>query len=257
VKTPDFYTVVWENDMFLAVNKASGVVVCPERWERAPLPPEMPQREPLNRLLEEARGERFFVCHRIDRETSGLVVFAKTPEAHKRLSAAFEKRLVPKKYVVILHGRPLWKETVCDLPLLPNGNKKHGTIVDKSRGKPSQTLFRLLFSAGNYTVAEAEPHTGRTHQIRVHAAALGHPVVCDALYGPGRRSGTAAPVCLSAFKRGWRGDTFEERPLLARLGLHAAALTLPVECGVSEPWPLEAVLARDMAATITQIEKCG
>jgi 23S rRNA pseudouridine1911/1915/1917 synthase len=247
VKTQDFYTVVWENDMFLAANKASGVVVCPERWEQ--------EREPLNRLLEETRGGRFFVCHRIDRETSGLVVFAKTPEAHKRLSAAFEKRLVPKKYVVILHGRPLWKETVCDLPLLPNGNKKHGTIVDKYRGKPSRTQFRALFSAGSYTVAEAEPYTGRTHQIRVHAAALGHPVVCDALYGPGSRSGTAAPVNLSAFKRGWRGDKFEERPLLARLGLHAAALTLPAECGVSQP--LEAILARDMAAAVTQIEKCG
>jgi 23S rRNA pseudouridine1911/1915/1917 synthase len=249
MKNQAFYAVVWENEAFLAVNKASGVLLCPERWEQ--------ERMPLNRLLEEERGERLFVCHRIDRETSGLVVFAKNAEAHKRLSTAFEKRLVQKKYTVILHGRPLWKETDCDFPLLPNGNKKHGTIVDKYRGKPSRTHFQVLVSAGSYTVAKAEPHTGRTHQIRVHAAALGHPVVCDALYGPKSRSGTAETICLSSFKRGWRGDKFEERPLLARLGLHAAALTLPVECGIPQPLVLETPLPRDMAATVKQMEKCG
>jgi RluA family pseudouridine synthase len=243
------YAVVWENAAFLAVNKASGLALCPERWE--------PDRDSLVRLLEKERGERLFVCHRIDRETSGLAVLAKTADAHKRLSTAFEKRLVRKRYTVILHGRPLWRETDCDLPLLPDGNKKHGTIVDKYRGKPSRTRFRVLFSAGSYTVAEAEPCTGRTHQIRVHAAALGHPVVCDTLYGPASRNKTGEAVYLSSFKRGWRGDKAVERPLLARLGLHAAVLTLPVECGLPEPLVLEAPLPRDMAATVAQMEKRG
>jgi 23S rRNA pseudouridine1911/1915/1917 synthase len=243
------YAVVWENAAFLAVNKASGLALCPERWE--------PDRDSLVRLLEKERGERLFVCHRIDRETSGLAVFAKTADAHKRLSAAFEKRLVRKRYTAILHGQPLWQETDCGLPLLPDGNKKHGTIVDQYRGKPSRTHFRILFSVGRYTVAEAEPYTGRTHQIRVHAAALGHPVVCDPLYGRASRNKTAEAVYLSSFKRGWRGDTFAERPLLARLGLHAAALTLPVECGFAQPLVLEAPLPRDMAATVAQMEKRG
>jgi 23S rRNA pseudouridine1911/1915/1917 synthase len=240
---------VWEDAAFLAVNKVSGIALCPERWDR--------DRDSLVRLLEKERGERLFICHRIDRDTSGLAVFAKTADAHKRLSAAFEKRLVQKKYTVILHGRPLWQETDCDLPLLPDGNKKHGTIVDKYRGKPSRTHFRVLFSAGSYTVAEAEPATGRTHQIRVHAVALGHPVVCDTLYGPASRNETGEAVYLSAFKRGWRGDKFAERPLLARLGLHAAMLTLPGECGFAQPLVLEAPLPRDMAATVAQMEKCG
>ncbi|MDR0638257.1 MAG: RNA pseudouridine synthase [Spirochaetaceae bacterium] len=243
------WVVVWENAAFFAVNKASGLALCPERWDR--------DRDSLVRLLEKERGKRLFVCHRIDRETSGLAVFAKTSDAHKRLSAAFEKRLVQKRYTVILHGHPLWRETDCDLPLLPDGNKKHGTIVDKYRGKPSRTCFRVLFSAGSYTVAEAEPYTGRTHQIRVHAAALGHPVVCDTLYGSANRNKTGEAVYLSSFKRGWRGDKFAERPLLARLGLHAAALTLPVECGLQEPLFLEALPPRDMAATVAQMEKCG
>ena len=248
IKHGSDYAVVWENAAFLAVNKASGIAVCPDRWDR--------DRDSLIRLLETERGERFFVCHRIDRETSGLAVFAKTADAHRRLSAAFEKRLVRKRYTMILHGYPLWQEMDCDLPLLPNGNKAHGTIVDKYRGKPSRTCLRVLFSIGSYTVAQAEPYTGRTHQIRVHAAALGHPVVCDTLYGPANQNKTGVAVYLSSFKRGWRGDKFAERPLLARLALHAAALTLPVECGIQKPLVLEAPLPRDMAATIAQLEKC-
>jgi RluA family pseudouridine synthase len=240
--------MVWEDAAFLAVHKAAGVPVCPERWERGGA---------LNRLLEDGRGEAVFVCHRIDRETSGLVVFAKTREAHRRLSLAFEKRRAGKKYTAILYGSPAWQKTDCTLPLLPDGTKNHLTIVDKYRGKPSVTRFQVLFSIGKYTVAEVQPLTGRTHQIRVHAAALGHPVVCDMLYGPARRSGKPDALLLSSFKRGWRGDPLAERPLLARLGLHAAALTLPAECGFSEPFTLVAPLPKDMAAALNQMKKCA
>jgi 23S rRNA pseudouridine1911/1915/1917 synthase len=135
---------------------------------------------------------------------------------------------------------------VCDLALIPNGNKKHLTIIDRYRGKKSLTRFMLLGSAGNYSVLEARPETGRIHQIRVHAASLGFPVVCDPLYGK------EAPVLLSSFKRGWRGDPLEEKPLLARLGLHALELSLPPEAG---GLVLHAPLPRDMASLIKQIEK--
>jgi RluA family pseudouridine synthase len=241
------YTIIWEDAAFLAVNKAAGIPVCPERWEEGAVP--------LTRLLETERGAKYFVCHRLDRETSGLVVFAKTSAAHKALSSAFEKRLVQKKYTVILHGRPAWRETDCALPLIPDGNKKHLTVVDTHRGKPSFTRFRALFSVGKYTVAEAEPRTGRAHQIRVHASALGHPVVCDMLYGPSRRSGKPEAVYLSAFKHGWRGDKYTERPLLMRLGLHAAALTLPEECVLAPPRTLEAPLPKDMSSLIAQMTR--
>jgi 23S rRNA-/tRNA-specific pseudouridylate synthase len=115
------------------------------------------------------------------------------------------------------------------------------------------TRFRYLGGAGNYSVLEARPETGRTHQIRVHLASLGHPVVCDPLYGSDK------PVFLSSFKPGWRGDPFDEQPLLARLGLHAAELVLPggEDAEGDAPLRLRAPLAKDMAALIKQIEKRG
>jgi 23S rRNA pseudouridine1911/1915/1917 synthase len=172
-------------------------------------------------------------------------VFAKDGETHRSLSMSFEQREVKKLYTAVVHGRPSWKETSCDLPLIPNGNKKHMTIIDKYRGKKSFTHFICLICAGNYSVLQAIPETGRIHQIRVHLAALGHPVVCDELYGK------MSPVKLSSFKRGWRGDPYEERALLARLGLHALELTLPDKQVFNAP------LHKDMASLINQLEKCS
>ncbi|MDR2536321.1 MAG: RluA family pseudouridine synthase [Treponema sp.] len=233
-----FFSIIYEDDYMLAVNKTSGIAVGPDRWDEV--------KERLDNILSRLYGKLFMV-HRIDRDTSGLVVFAKDLETHKQLSKAFECRLVKKRYLAIIHGRPVWKETSCDLPLVPDGDKQHRTIIDKYRGKKSLTQFRLLGGAGNYGIVEALPETGRTHQIRVHLTCLGHPVVCDPLYGDTK------PVFLSSFKRGWRGDPLEERPLLARLGLHAAALILPDCQGNS--LSLEAPLPRDIGALIKQMEK--
>jgi 23S rRNA pseudouridine1911/1915/1917 synthase len=257
-KTPP-YEIIRDEPAFLAVNKASGISVCPERWTRldragdtgedtADTKPE----QPLIHILEEKTGGRLCICHRLDRETSGVLVFAKTQEMQRRISGLFEKRLVQKTYLAIVHGRPLWEETRCELPLLPDGNKKHHTIVDTFRGKPSATSFRLLFSAGGYSALLAKPETGRTHQIRVHAAALGHPVAGDILYGPTARSGKPDMLFLSSFKHNWRGDRFEERPLLARLALHAQTLVLPFEEGEIV---LEAPLPKDFSAALKQLEK--
>jgi RluA family pseudouridine synthase len=238
-KIPPF-EIIYKDESLIAVNKASGLSVGGDRWDES--------EERLDRLLSkalEAEGKKpkIYTVHRIDKDTSGLVIFALNEESHRSLSKAFESREAKKRYIAVIGGRPSWKETVCDLPLVPNGNKKHLTIIDKYRGKPSLTRFRVLGSAGNYSVLEALPETGRTHQIRVHLAALGFPVVCDPLYG------RVKPVLLSSFKKNWRGDPFDEKPLLSRLGLHAESLSLP---GLPR---LHAPLARDMAALIKQMEK--
>ena len=238
MKTAPPFTVVYEDDDIIAVNKASGISVCGDRWDES--------RDRLDTLVSGAiqPESKIFVVHRIDRETSGLVVFARNEAAHRQLSLAFEGRDVAKRYIAIVYGRPVWHETTCDLPLIPNGNKQHLTIIDKYRGKKSLTRFTLMGSAGNLSLLEAFPETGRTHQIRVHAAALGLPVVCDSLYGSDK------PVLLSAIKKNWRGDRYDERPLLTRLGLHAAGLSL-ISHNIIAPLP------RDMAALVAQMEKIG
>ena len=236
MKSQPFYSVILNNEQIVVVDKKSGVSVGGDRWDES--------RERLDRLIErDLKLAKVYTVHRIDKETSGLVVFAKNRESHRSLCAAFEKRRIAKRYTAIVHGRPSWKETSCDLALVPNGNKKHQTIIDKYMGKESHTRFVLMFSAGNYSVLTAFPETGRIHQIRVHAAALGCPVVCDSLYGK------ETPIKLSSFKRGWKGDPLEEKPLLSRLGLHALELTLP------DGQVLTAPLPKDMASLINQLEK--
>ncbi|MDR1859078.1 MAG: RluA family pseudouridine synthase [Treponema sp.] len=251
------FTAIYEDENIIAVSKAAGVSVGGDRWDES--------QERLDRLVAEAvcpqetdgTSAKLFTVHRIDKETSGLVVFAKNEAAHRRLSLAFEGRDAAKRYIAVVQGRPLWKETACDLPLVPNGNKQHLTIIDRFRGKKSLTRFVLLGSAGNCSVLEALPETGRTHQIRVHAAALGFPVACDSLYGRDK------PVLLSSIKKNWRGDPLEEKPLLARLGLHALELSLPASAVSGEPAAggqrvkLHAPLPRDMAALIRQMEKAA
>ena len=244
MKSAPPFTIIHEDEDIIAVSKASGISVGGDRWDES--------LKRLDRLVAEVLSlPKIFTVHRIDRETSGLVVFAKSGNAHRRLSLAFEGRSVTKRYIAVVYGRPPWKENVCDLPLIPNGNKQHMTIIDKYRGKKSLTRFSLLYSAGNYSVFEAMPETGRTHQIRVHAAALGFPIVCDSLYGANQRFADR-PVLLSSIKKNWRGNPQEEKPLLARLGLHAAELFLPTAEGEIK---LCAPLSRDMASLISQIEK--
>lgn len=259
MKRTEPFTIVFENDQFLVVNKASGIAVIADRWDDS--------KERLDELLnsyyareaaaaasavppQEPRipfPHRVYVVHRIDRDTSGLVLFAKTKEAHRQLSSLFESRTIEKTYVAVIHGRPAWTETVCDLPLRSDGDREHRTVIDKAKGKHARTTFKLLAEVGSYSLIQAQIETGRTHQIRVHLASLGHPVVCDPLYG------TSKPVYLSAFKRGWRGDNLEEKPLLSRLGLHAYSLVLPA--GSGGPHTFIAPLPRDFRALVNQIEK--
>ncbi|MDR2783817.1 MAG: RNA pseudouridine synthase [Treponema sp.] len=232
------FTVVYESSELIAVNKASGIAVGGDRWDDG--------KERLDLLLSDALQRTVYTVHRIDKDTSGLVVFAKNAEAHKELSLAFERRSLKKRYIAVVYGRFPRGETVCDLPLVPDGNKRHVTIIDNHQGKPSLTRFKPLTVAGNFSVLEVLPETGRTHQIRVHASALGYPIICDPLYCRNPKS-----VVLSSFKRKWRGDLFEEKPLLSRLGLHAAEIVLPDGTSLSAPLP------RDMGALITQMEKHG
>jgi len=184
--------VLHEEAEFLIVNKPAGMPVLPEGWEK-----EAPY---LVKLLEEELG-RLWVVHRLDKITSGVMVFARTLEAHRALNIQFEQHEVRKVYHAIVTGEPEWEQHTCRHPLRVDVGHSHRTAVDQKKGKSSETAFRLLERHKGYSLLEAIPATGRTHQIRVHAYAIGFPLLGDLLY-------SAPPT-----------------DLIARPALHAHSLT--------------------------------
>jgi len=160
----------------LAIDKPSGLATVPGGWEAG-----------ASNLVEELGQEygRLWVVHRLDRVTSGVVIFARSAEVHRKLSMLFEGHRVHKVYHAMVAGSPPWEQHTARHPLRINVGHSHRTVVDHSGGKPSETAFRVLERNGKFSLLEAVPATGRTHQVRVHAYALGYPLVGDALYsGP-------------------------------------------------------------------------
>lgn len=235
--TPD-YTVLHSDDDIVVLNKRSGLLIAADRYdETAPR---------LDVIAKESFGTLFAV-HRIDKDTSGCVIYARNAEAHRALSGQFERRDVQKCYHCLVYGRPLWEETRVDVRLLPDGDARHRTVAHARRGKEAVTDFRLLGVCGPYGWIEARPLTGRTHQIRAHLKEIGLSIVCDPLY-----SGNQKPVRLSEIKRSWRGDADEERPLLNRLALHAYQLTI-AHPKTGEQMTFTAPYPKDIEATRRQL----
>jgi len=234
----DEITVLYEDDTLLAVNKPSGLLSAPDRYD--------PDAKVVSRELEMEYG-RVWTVHRLDLDTSGILLFAKDDETHRSLSVMFEEREVRKVYHAVITSRPSWTETVCDLSLSPDGDRMHRTIIDGA-GKPSVTEFTVLGCHAKMAIVEARPRTGRTHQIRVHLAALGYPVACDPLYGDGK------PLFLSKIKRRWKGDEDRERPLMTRTALHAFSIEFnhPVTGAAMR---IEAPYPKDFKALVTQLRK--
>jgi RluA family pseudouridine synthase len=164
--------ILYQDKEMVVVNKSEGVASIPDRRVQSVSLLEM--------LL--ARGDgRIYVVHRIDRETSGVIAFAKTSQAHRLLSAQFEARTVEKVYLALVHGVIEADEGVIDKPLWQFGSGRVG--VSPQHGRDSLTEFRVLERFPAYTLVEARPRTGRRHQIRVHLYSLGRAVVGDLRYG--------------------------------------------------------------------------
>jgi RluA family pseudouridine synthase len=166
--------IIYEDNHLLVVDKPAGLSVLPDGWEK--------DSEYLVKVLEE-KYERIFIIHRLDKITSGVMVFALDAETHRALNIQFESHEAQKTYHAIVEGNPKWEEKVAKHPLRLNVGHKHRTMVDNKNGKPSETRFRIIKRYPESALVEAKPMTGRTHQIRVHAYALGHPLVGDPLYG--------------------------------------------------------------------------
>jgi len=165
--------IIHRDEHLLVVDKPAGLSVLPEGWDK-----EAPY---LVKMLE-AEFEKIWVVHRIDKLTSGIVLFALSAEAHRSLNIQFEKHEVEKSYHAIFNGVPKWEEKITKFPLRVNVGHKHRTMVDNRSGVRSETRFRILKRYQASALVEANPMTGRTHQIRVHAYALSHPLLGDVLY---------------------------------------------------------------------------
>ena len=230
--------IIFENAAFIAINKPAGMLSIPDRKGEEPS---------LKSWLREKYGN-IFTVHRLDRETSGVIVFAKDEATHKFLSEAFEHRDVEKLYQGLVQGSLAEGKGTIDSPIMEHPTKL-GTMVVNRRGKASVTDYEVLEDMGLYSLVQFRIHTGRTHQIRVHMQTLGHPIVCDELYGDAR------PVLLSSFKRNFKlsKDAEAERPILSRLALHSYLLHFQDANG--EFHTLEAPLPKDMRALIQQLKK--
>jgi len=173
------------DEHILVINKPAGLPVLPDGWEKdAPY---------LVKMLEEKYG-KIFIIHRLDKVTSGVIIFARDAESHRTLNIQLEKHEAEKVYHAIVEGEPKWNEKTTKFPLHANVGKKHRTVVDDKNGKPSETRFRILKRYPSSALVEASPMTGRTHQIRVHAYALGHPLLGDILYGASKTDVIARPA---------------------------------------------------------------
>lgn len=129
------------------------------------------------------RWPEVLLIHRLDRDTSGLVLFARTPEAQRAMGRRFETRRIAKRYIALVEGSPDADEGGVDLPLRKDMDRRCRHLVDRERGKPAVTRWRVLERVGPRTRLELLPETGRSHQLRVHCAAMGWPIVGDPLYG--------------------------------------------------------------------------
>lgn len=231
--------VLHEDDGFLVINKSPDMVVHPS-------PGVTEGGTVVNALLHHtdelsAEGGDFRpgIVHRLDRETSGILIVARTDDAHRKIAAQFKAREVHKEYLALSHGHPKKPAGRVDLPLgrSPTQRKKHAVRVD-SEGKASLTEWRAVRRIGLLTWFHCFPETGRTHQIRLHLRAIGHPIVCDALYGR-EKTLTWSEV------EGRRPKSGEE-PILTRHALHARRIEFrhpTTEALVAFEAPLPADLA--------------
>lgn len=227
--------IIFENADYLAINKPSGVSTLEDRVDQT-------------NILSTAK-EAFpdiQVCHRLDKETSGVLVLAKNPEGYKHLSLQFQNRVVEKNYHAIVHGQTNFNDYLVDLALTVKGQ---GMVKWESKfGKDSKTYFSTLQRFKSCSLVECKPITGRRHQIRVHLKYAGHSIVADTLYD-------GELVYLSQLKRKYNPGRREEKPMINRVALHAFSISFKLLDGNTQF--IEAPYPKDYQIILKQLQKYG
>jgi 23S rRNA pseudouridine1911/1915/1917 synthase len=235
------FKIIDEMDHYLVVDKAPFVLMHPTKPNGAPT-----LWKELRELLafEIANAGQVSMVNRLDRETSGLVLVAKTSAAARKFGILMQQRRVKKEYLAIVWGWPEWETKVVDAPLDRQGKHRESAIWLKQTihpaGGPAQTEFhverRFIKSGscgdGKFSLIRAIPHTGRTHQIRVHLASIGCPIVGDKIYGPDEQ------LYLRFIQTGWTPE-LEHQLLLPRHALHSTKLAIEGEGEWTSPLPVD------------------
>lgn len=248
-KSPDL-PVLWQDDHLIAIDKPAGLASIPGRgesdsvFERLAAQIGLPHTGDIDRRLR--------VVHRLDKDTSGVMLFAKDRATQQHLSHQFQNNTVTKEYLALVRGRPLENAGEIDAPIAPHPTSRDRMAISK-RGRPARTLWKIEDTFREYALLRVMPKTGKTHQIRVHLRSIGLPLAVDLLYNP-PAAGQPGGVLLSAFKRGYRTTRGEEeRPLIARLTLHAERITFVGTDGQTRT--IESPLPKDFRAALNMLRK--
>lgn len=237
--------IIHQDDALIVINKSPDIVV-------HPTPAGLEAGGTIvnallghtDELSKEGGDYRPGIVHRLDRETSGILVVARNDDAHRHLAAQFKARTVDKEYVAFSHGVPREESGVIDLPIGRSlRERKKMAIRTDEGGKESRTEWRVTKTAGAFTWFRLHPTTGRTHQIRLHLKALGHPIVCDATYGREKK--------ITRSELSGRTPKAGEEPILTRQALHAAGIRFRHPT-TDESMEFEAPLPEDLAAVWTE-----
>jgi len=226
--------IIFEDDDFVLVNKPAHVSTLADRNDKTNI------SDMAKEYTDDAQ-----VCHRLDKDTSGVLAIAKNPEAYRHLSIQFERREVKKEYHAVVDGIHQFQNTVVNEPLVTKGNGQ--VKINKSDGKESITSFDTAKAYRKHSLISCKPVTGRMHQIRAHLSHLGAPITGDVLYG-------GKMFYLSSLKKNYRLKKWtDEQPLISRFALHAHALEFALMNG--ETTKIEASYPKDMRVLVSQLEK--
>ena len=239
--------ILSEDADLVAVNKPAGLATIPGRAEVDSVLESL--AEQLHLPCKGTADPRVRVVHRLDKETSGVLLFTKHVDAQRHLSHQFQNNTIEKEYLALVRGRPKTDEGEIDAALGPHPTSPKRVIVSK-QGRPARTLWRIEHRYRDMALLRVFPKTGKTHQIRVHLSHIGLPLVIDPLYNPRAPNG----LMLSHFKRDYRASRGEEeRPLIARLTLHAEKLRFEHPNG--QRIELIAPLPKDFRAALNMLAK--